>query len=272
MINKIDISSMRRASVDETHAMLLEIIKHIDRVCSKANIRYFAAFGTLLGAVREHGFISWDDDADLFMFREDYERFCKVFNDYPDSRFFLNNADANEFFFLPFLSRVCMNNTFVGAWENADQKFHTGLWVDIYPLDYCSQNIKETERKYNICKFLHTRVVYQRRTKFRKCRSIEGLLEVALLRLLPNRLINKIYHKTIANNSPDKTSLVSFASTYGFKYSKFSSSFFDETIYMPFEDMNIPCPAGYDELLKIIYGSNYMTPINRSFKTVFIKQ
>ncbi|MBQ6773426.1 MAG: LicD family protein [Synergistaceae bacterium] len=271
MINEIDMSSMRRASVDETHSALLEIIKHIDKVCAKANIRYFAAFGTLIGAVREHGFIPWDDDADLFMLREDYERFCKVFNDYPDSRFFLDNVDTDEFFFLPFLSRVCMNNTIAGGGWN-EHKFHTGLWVDIYPLDYCFTDIKETEKKYNRCKFLHTKIVYPRRQKFRHCRSIEGLLKLSVLKLFSTKLINKIYRKTITNNSPDKTSIVSFASTYGWEHSKFSASIFSETVYMPFEDMNMPCPAGYDELLKIIYGSDYMTPINRSFKTVYIKK
>lgn len=56
-------------------AVQLDILKGIDTICRRHNIRYFGWFGTLLGAVRHHGYIPWDDDMDLAMVREDYERF-----------------------------------------------------------------------------------------------------------------------------------------------------------------------------------------------------
>ena len=100
MMNDMDFSSMRQATIPEIHNMMLDTIKHIDKICRLENIKYFAAYGTLLGAVREKGFIPWDDDADLFMLRDDYEKFCKVFNNHPDSRFFLQKIIETDKEFL----------------------------------------------------------------------------------------------------------------------------------------------------------------------------
>ena len=67
-----------RLTVDELKKYELDILKFIDYVCKKYNIKYFVSYGTLLGAVRHKGFIPWDDDIDVAMYREDYERFQKA--------------------------------------------------------------------------------------------------------------------------------------------------------------------------------------------------
>ena len=146
---------IHKCTVREHQMCSLKILQVADKICRENDIPYFLTNGTLLGAVREKGFISWDDDADLFMLREDYERFCKVFDKYPDSKFFLQNVNTDKGFFLPFLARVCMNDTYCWPKGYENEKFHTGLFVDIYPLDYGFSDKFSKYIRRKICNFLH---------------------------------------------------------------------------------------------------------------------
>lgn len=66
------------SDIKHAWAAQLEVLKDVDEVCRKHNIQYFAEWGTLLGAVRHHGYIPWDDDMDICMKRQDYNRFCRL--------------------------------------------------------------------------------------------------------------------------------------------------------------------------------------------------
>ena len=70
---------MRELKLEEIQGILLDIMTDIDSFCRENNIRYIISSGTLLGAVRHKGFIPWDDDADMFMPREDFDRFVKIY-------------------------------------------------------------------------------------------------------------------------------------------------------------------------------------------------
>ena len=74
---KIDIT-MEYLSLDQVKQIELDILKYVDAVCKEYNLRYFLSFGTLIGAIRHKGFIPWDDDIDISMPREDYERFVEI--------------------------------------------------------------------------------------------------------------------------------------------------------------------------------------------------
>ncbi len=270
MMNDLDISSMRRATIPEVRNMMLEIIKHVDKICRLENIKYFAAYGTLLGAVREKGFIPWDDDADLFMLREDYERFCKVFDKYPDSRFFLQNINTDKAYYLPCLARVCMNDTYCG--EDTIPKYHAGVNVEIYMLDYAFKDEKQNTRKQNFCRYLHKKILYKRISSLKECRSIERFLQVALYKLLPRNFWNALYFRTIKNNDPDKTMLIDFIGEYDNERERFPADLFNDIVYLDFENIKIPCPAGYDKVLRNIYGDDYMIPMDRRFRRVLVKK
>lgn len=83
----------------------LIVLQEVDRICSKHHIKYFAAYGTLLGAIRHHGFIPWDDDMDIMMLRKDYEKFCKVAKEELPDGFEVTTFRNHENFW-SFMARV----------------------------------------------------------------------------------------------------------------------------------------------------------------------
>ena len=266
----VDMSLMRPATVREEQLMLLDALKYLDDVCRKENITYYAAYGTLLGAVREHGFIAWDDDADVCMKREDYERFPEAVKKYPDSRFFFQTVDTDEGFFLPFLMRIRVNDSFCGSARFKDAPSHRGFFVDIYPLDYGWESDDENRRKLMRIQFLHHRVMYGVGNRLKYCRSLRNFAGF-ILKSLPFKVLSlkqwfNVYRRMLRNDSPDKSILINTAGGYEPEREIFSAELFAETTELPFEDMMIKCPARYDEILTQIYG-DYMTPYNRGGKT-----
>jgi lipopolysaccharide cholinephosphotransferase len=111
---------------------MLEILLHIDRVCAEHNIKYWLSSGTLLGAVRHGGFIPWDDDLDIEMLREDYERFVKVFSVSED--YVLQTRKTERYYMLPF-AKVRDRHTRLDELGNNVNFKHKGLFVDIFCLE-----------------------------------------------------------------------------------------------------------------------------------------
>ena len=115
----------------------LQILAEIDRICKKYNIRYFAEWGTLIGAVRHGGFVPWDDDLDIGMLREDYERFKEVAKDELPGEFAIHDYATKENHWL-FLSRVVNCNQICFEEEHL-RKYHNFPYiatVDIFVMDY----------------------------------------------------------------------------------------------------------------------------------------
>ena len=124
----------------ELHTVLLAAMKDIDKLCCDNGLRYYLHAGTLLGAVNHKGFIPWDDDVDIAMFREDYERFIKlVQEEYPD-RYFLRNyltdrtMGGNR-------STLCVLGTEVYHIHEDRKSLHREICLDIVPLDAAPDSI-----------------------------------------------------------------------------------------------------------------------------------
>ena len=131
----------------------LEILNEIDRICKKHNIPYFFIGGTLLGAVRHKGFIPWDDDLDVAMAREDYERFIKICESQLNGYYLTCQENNDNHFFI--FAKVCKLNTlfieklYLDYYKTSN--WEIGIYVDVFPLD----NVK----KSNIFFFVRRKVV-----------------------------------------------------------------------------------------------------------------
>ena len=115
---------------------MLEVMKVIDRICRKHNIKYWLSSGTLLGAVRHGGFIPWDDDLDIEMKREDFIRFCEIVSDeLPDNLIFHTSQNDPKYVYL--YAKVRDLNSYVKEKCPVNQSFkYQGAFVDIFPMEY----------------------------------------------------------------------------------------------------------------------------------------
>ena len=111
----------------------LEILKEFIRICDKHRLKYYLAWGTLLGAVRHQGFIPWDDDIDVCMFYEDYLKFKEICKAELHSDFFYEDSEAHEEYFL-YWAKLRKNNTTCMTQSEKKLNIHWGVGIDIFPL------------------------------------------------------------------------------------------------------------------------------------------
>ena len=125
--------------VEKLHAVLLDMYKDINSVCEQHGIHLIAAGGTALGAIRHHGFIPWDDDMDLFMFREEFEKMETIFSSELGDRYYLlapgSKQGANCF--LPRI--IKKGTTFLGMIDESAPYPH-GIYIDINIIEYAPEN------------------------------------------------------------------------------------------------------------------------------------
>ncbi|MFT4186393.1 MAG: LicD family protein [Micrococcaceae bacterium] len=113
---------------------VFNILVSVDKVCRKHDISYSLAYGTLLGAVRHKGFIPWDDDIDIWMLREDLERFTKIFDKELGENFFLQNQETDAYYMRDH-NKVILKNSNVYERTNEFLPIQKGLFLDIFPVD-----------------------------------------------------------------------------------------------------------------------------------------
>lgn len=114
---------------------MLEILKYIDVVCKKHNIKYWLCSGTLLGAVRHGGFIPWDDDMDIEMLREDFEKFAKVMQDEPNANYVLQTHKTDPNYFAPYGKLRDLHSHMKEDNSNDLYYKYTGCYIDIFIID-----------------------------------------------------------------------------------------------------------------------------------------
>lgn len=144
-MKKVDLK--RKLSIRELQILQLNAMKVIHAFCENNAINYYMIGGTLLGAIRHKGFIPWDDDIDIAMMREDYDKFIDLFNKELDSsRFFLQNYDT-DIDFQPALTRVCIKGTFLDLPFERHLNICKNAYIDIFPLDNVSDNKQQIEQQ-----------------------------------------------------------------------------------------------------------------------------
>lgn len=127
----------------------LDILLAIDKVCKDNDITYFLDSGTALGAVRHHGFIPWDDDVDIGMLRDDYDRFMSIGAVELGDRFVVSSPRTNDRQAAMF-GKVWLKNTKMMTQEIKDAALDQGIFVDVFPYDVLNRNSKIANKQISM--------------------------------------------------------------------------------------------------------------------------
>lgn len=249
---------MKKITSKEIQQREYNILKEFNKFAKEHNLKYFLSGGTMLGAVRHQGFIPWDDDIDICMLREDYDKLINLVKDQRmlnrDYKFCL---PLDNDYIYPY-TKVIDTNTIVYE-KDIKPKHCLGVWLDIFPIDACPE--KEEDKKMLLKK--HARY------KFFNKICVAGNLSTTKKKIIA--FIGKFGYKMLFFNKDSKYWIKKMLDLLELKDSKyfgnlawpnqereiFVKEIFDEVIYWQFEDDKYPIPAKYDAYLTKMYG-NYM--------------
>lgn len=239
----------------------LDILNYIDDFCKKNNINYWLDSGTLLGAVRHKGYIPWDDDIDIGMLREDYDKFMNLFNKNNDSNYkaycFDNNNNWNYSY-----GKVLDENTILyEPDENIGIK--SSVYVDVFVFDFAPEDdniLNKMYKKRNLyyrCNTYQIFKFFKLNTNFFK--KIVLFFIWLLLQLFPKGyFIKKSLDNCKKYSNVDTGYIGNFSGMVG--RVKCPKSIFNSFIKLKFEGKKYPVPIGYKEWLTAFYGDYMKLP------------
>ena len=249
-------------------AAQLEVLWDVDRVCQKHHIEYFLSWGSLLGAVRHHGFIPWDDDLDICMKRPDFQRFMEIAKEeLPE-----NYVVEKDIFLENGINLVCRINNAQRIRNDADflEKYHEFPYVaglDVFPMDYLAPDEESDKKQMELLDQLVAAMIIFHKTKTcnfpemeMRLRYIEDLSREKIKRdATAGEQLSRLWTKTCGmygeKDSDYLTSMDLWKNGHRFRMPK---EYFSNSVRIPFENMRVPVPVGYDALLKYMFG-DYMS-------------
>lgn len=237
----------------------LEMLKIFDQFCKENDLHYSLYAGTLLGAVRHKAFIPWDDDLDVCMSRQEYNRFIELWNKNPCLGYILQNKENTPAFSQSF-SKLRKDHTTFLQYTGEAGLYHTGIFVDIFPIDRIpSGKLTRWIFKWNCMKYqLLTREYVPSKSAFPIRFACSVILKCIPRKRRPDarqKLLKKITQYN--DNQALETVAIEVASTINIPL---EAGMLSNYTYLPFEDGEFMCFAGWNEFLRRKYGDYMQLP------------
>ena len=248
---------MKELDINEIRSYQLGILTEVDSFCKRNNICYSLSGGTLIGAVRHNGYIPWDDDIDIMMLREDYERFCNEFKSEHCKVYTHKNTKEYDYTF----AKVSDERTFLEEYSNQDNIL--GINIDVFPIDNYSNDLVLSKKSYRIVEF-YRNLLTLKIVKVTKKRSlIKNLIlllsQIILSVISKKKLVRLIDKKAKCWNSQKTDYVGCIVWGYGLK-ERTSSIVFEEYTDVDFEGSKFKAVKDYNAYLSNLYGDYMKLP------------
>ena len=250
------------AELKDIWAVELDLLRVFLQYCERHGLRCWVEGGTLLGAVRHKGFIPWDDDVDLAMPREDYDRMCRIGNEGLEEPYFLQTAYSDTDYHRGH-AQFRRSDTAAIRPSDCYQPFNQGIFIDIFPLDAAPDDRALVHEHRKRC----LKILKLLKAKNTHCIT-SGRLTLVFRKLKARWMVKKMGWTTIYEKAEEE--MRALARMPHTKVGELTSlgedklwdkSIFAETVMLPFENLMVPAPKGWDAFLRVSFGDDYMTPI-----------
>lgn len=257
---------MESLTLKEIQNETLKLLLIFDSICKKINVQYFLMWGSLIGVIRHKGFIPWDDDLDVMMKRKDFDKLIKYLNSHDLGNIKLASREntKNYEYNIP---RIYNSNFIYKTTLKNQKEIELGIFIDIYPLD----NYGNSKKNVNI--------IYKKIHKYKRNYYIyignfhNEKQPKKFLMSIQHKLLNWIYQDNYCKKIENKTQAILKKYTSdndryvgvatwdsNIKPYYFKKELFNEIIYQDFENIVVPIPKQFDEILKSTYGDYMQYP------------
>ena len=253
----------RQLNEEEIKEVELGVMDYIHNLCQKENINYSLAYGTLLGAVRHKGYIPWDDDVDISLKRDEYDKLYQAVLRDNDPIYKVASWENDARYPYPFYrvydARTVYENNYI------ENDIDLGICVDVFPFDYYADVNKEMA-KLDTYRRLSVYTLYGIHSKNAGLKNIIRYLLVLVFRLTRvktwNKKMNLLSMQANDNDSIDYLMENKRTST------KFEKTLLDKVMDSPFEDRTYKIPEASHQILSAIYGDDFMEipPVEKRVK------
>lgn len=239
-------------------AIQLDLLLTFDKFCKEHNLTYYLIYGSLLGAIRHHGFIPWDDDIDLGMPRADYERLCEIGKEGFSYPYFFQTPETDPGYYFS-LAKLRNSNTTCISYAFRYENFNQGIGIDIFPMDKCV--MEDGEKNYQRI----NRLILENSSYMRKSNPnpTEADKERIANCCTEDPMENcKEIHRIASQHEQEDTPYIGVPVCTIENWDKqvFLAKDFAETIEWDFHGFKFPVPKNYHGPLEVEYGDYMQFP------------